>query len=88
MIVDVNIIVPNKVVEVTFTDGSKQKSVCKEPDVFNLEQAISICITKQIMGGSSKYNSSVKAGMKVYQDKIKTEAADKAEQERIEKKTH
>lgn len=56
MIVDVNIIVPNKVVEVTFTDGSKQKSVCKEPDVFNLEQAISICITKQIMGGSSKYN--------------------------------
>lgn len=83
---DVNIIVPNKVVEVTFADGTKEKSVCREPDVFSLESAISICISKKIMGGSSAYNNAVKQGMKVYEDKQKKEAAEKAEQEHIEKK--
>lgn len=83
---DVNIVVPNKVVEVTFADGTKEKSVCKEPDVFSMESAISICISKKIMGGSSAYNNAVKRGVKVYEDKQKREAANKAEQERIEKK--
>lgn len=85
-IVDVNIIVPDKVVEVIFADGTKEKSVCREPDTFSLESAISICISKKIMGGSSAYNNAVKRGMKVYEDKQKREAAEKAEQERIEKK--
>lgn len=85
-VVDVNIIVPDKVVEVTFADGTKEKSVCKEPDTFSLESAISICISKKIMGGSSAYNNAVKHGMKVYKDKQKKEAVEKAEQERIEKK--
>lgn len=85
-ITDVNIIVPNKVVEVTFSDGTKEKSVCREPDVFSLEQAISICISKKIMGGSGAYNNAVKRGMKVYDDKLKKEEVDKAEQERIAKK--
>lgn len=85
-IVYVNIIVPDKVVEVTFADGTKEKSVCKEPDTFSLESAISICISKKIMGGSSAYNNAVKRGMKVYEDKQKREAVEKAEQERIEKK--
>lgn len=83
---DVNIIVSNKVVEVTFADGTKEKSVCREPDTFSLESAISICISKKIMGGSSAYNNAVKRGMKVYEDKQKREATEKAEQERIEKK--
>ena len=85
-IVDVNIIVLNKVVEVTFSDGTKEKSVCREPDVFSLEQAISICISKKIMGGSGAYNNTVKRGIKVYDDKLKQEEADKVEQERIAKK--
>lgn len=85
-VVDVNIIVPDKVVEVIFADGTKEKSVCREPDVFSIESAISICISKKIMGGSSAYNNAVKRGMKVYEDKQKKEAAEKAEQERIEKK--
>lgn len=83
---DINIIVPNKVVEVTFADGTKEKSVCREPDTFSLESAISICISKKIMGGSSAYNNAVKRGMKIYEDKQKREADEKAEQERIEKK--
>lgn len=85
-ITDVKVIVPNKVVEVTFADGTKEKSVCREPDVFSLESAISICISKKIMGGSSAYNNAVKRGVKVYEDKRKKEELDKAEQERIEKK--
>lgn len=85
-ITDVKIIVPNKVVEVTFSDGTKEKSVCREPDVFSLESAISICISKKIMGGSSAYNNAVKRGIKVYEDKLKREEFDKAEQERIEKR--
>lgn len=85
-IVDVNMIVPDKVVEITFLDGTKVKSVCKEPDVFSLEQAISICIAKKIMGGSGKYNKAVKFGIKVYEDKLKREASENAERERIEKR--
>ncbi len=85
-IVDVSIIVPNKVVEVTFADGTKEKSVCREPDVFSLETGISVCISKKIMGGSSAYNNMVKSGVKVYKEKLKREAAVKAEQDLIEKK--
>lgn len=85
-VVDVNPIVPDKVVEVTFADGTKEKSVCREPDVFSMEFAISICISKKIMGGSSAYNNAVKRGVKVYEDKQKRETTEKEEQERIEKK--
>lgn len=85
-VVDVNIIVPNKVVEVTFADGTKEKSVCREPDTFSLESAISICISKKIMGGSSAYNNAIKRGMKVYEKKLEFEKHQKEEQERIEKK--
>lgn len=38
------------------------------------------------MGGSSAYNNAVKRGIKVYENKQKKEAAEKAEQERIKKK--
>lgn len=85
-VVDVNPIVQNKVIEVTFADGTKEKSVCREPDVFSLESAISICISKKIMGGSSAYNNAVKRGMKVYEKKLEFERHQKEEQERIEKK--
>lgn len=85
-ITDVKVIVPNKVVEVTFGDGTKEKSVCKEPDVFSLETAISICVSKKIMGGSGAYNKAIRDGIKVYEDKLKKEEAEKLEQERIEKK--
>lgn len=85
-VIDVNVIVPNKVVEVVFSDGTKEKAVCQDPDVFSLETAISICISKKIMGGSSAYNNTIKHAIKTYMNKLDKEAADKAEQERIEKK--
>lgn len=85
-ITDVNILVPNKVVEVTFMDGDKQKAVCQEPDVFSLEQAISICLTKHLLGGSGTYNKAIKNGIKVYEKKIAEDKAAKVEAERIAKK--
>lgn len=85
-VIDVNIIVPDKVVEVTFLDGTKEKSVCREPDVFSLEQAIGICVSKKVMGGSSAYNNAIKRGLKVYENKIHEEQIDEEEQERIERK--
>lgn len=85
-IVDINIVVPNKVVEVTFGNGDKQKSVCQEDDTFSLELAITICLCKHLMGGSGKYNNTVNKAMKGYQKKLDHIAADKAEEERIAKK--
>lgn len=85
-ITDVNVIVPNKVVEVTFMDGDRQKAVCQEPDIFSLEQAISICLTKHLLGGSGAYNKAVKNGVKIYQDKQKAEWVAKFEEERIAKR--
>lgn len=85
-IADVNIIVPNKVVEVTFMDGDKQKAVCQEPDVFSLEQAISICITKHLLGGASAYNKAIREGVKLYNKQLETEKMIKEEEERIAKR--
>ena len=56
---DVNILAKNKVVEVTFYGGDKQKAVCDEKDTFDLETAISICITKHLLGGTKAYNDAV-----------------------------
>ena len=49
MIVDINEIVPNKVVEVTIVNGQEDctyKQVCKEPDVFDLRYALALAWTK------------------------------------------
>lgn len=83
---DVKILVENKVVEVTFEDETKEKAVCLEPDTFDLERAISICLAKKVMGGSSAYNNAVKKGLKVYDNKLNREIAEKTEKERIERK--
>lgn len=47
-IVNINIIVPNKVVEVTIYDGTEHvyKQVCKEPDVFDLKFALALAWAK------------------------------------------
>jgi len=83
---DVKIIVPNKVVEVTFADGTKEKAVCDKTDKFSLEMAISICISKKIMGGTNAYNKAVRQGLKVYNKKIEERNEEKKKQEIIERK--
>lgn len=47
-ITDINIIVPNKVVEVTFADGKKEKMICSEKDTFNLRNCLFIAIAKHL----------------------------------------
>ena len=47
-ITDINIIVPNKVVEVTFADGEKEKMICHEEDTFNLRNCLFIAIAKHL----------------------------------------
>lgn len=47
-IIDVTIIVPNKVVEVTFGDGKKEKMVCNKEDKYDLRQCLFIAIAKHL----------------------------------------
>lgn len=85
-ITNVKIVVPNKVVEVTFSDGTKEKAVCHEEDIFSLETAIGVCFAKKAIGGSSKYNNAIRKGLKVYENKLKQEELEEQERERLEKK--
>lgn len=85
-IVDVIEIVPNKVVEVVFYDGTIEKVVCHEDDTFSLEMAITICMAKKLYGGTAAYNKAVRDGMKVYKRMLEHKQNEKEERERIAKK--
>lgn len=78
-IVKVEILAPQKVIRCTFSDGDIQKAVCCDEDTFTLEAGISVCITKHLIGGTSKYNKAIKQGVDCYKAQIK------AEEERIAK---
>ena len=45
---DINILVPDKVVEVIFNDDSKEKMICHEDDTFDLKDACFIAISKRL----------------------------------------
>ena len=45
---DINILVPDKVVEVIFNDDSKEKMICHEDDTFDLKDACFIAISKHL----------------------------------------
>lgn len=74
---DVKIVVPNKVVEVTFDDRTKEKAVCAKEDTFSLDAAITICIAKHMLGGSSAYNNAVRKANKILVNKAKADAEQK-----------
>lgn len=55
----------NKVVIVTFVDGSTEKAVCDfSEDSFDLERAIEICICKKMFGGTKAYNDAIRKALK------------------------
>ena len=83
---DVEIMVPNKVVKVTFNDDTFEKSVCHEDDTFSLETAITICMTKHLLGGSGKFNNILAKGVKIVEDKVKAVEEAEKEKARIEAK--
>ena len=45
---DINVIVPDKVVEIRFTDGNKEKMVCHKDDTFDLRKCCFIAIAKHL----------------------------------------
>lgn len=60
----------NKVVIVTFADGTSTKAVCDKDDVFNPDVGIGICITKRLMSrdektGNSMFNKAIRDAHKV-----------------------
>lgn len=73
-------------VVVTFADKTKTSAALDNEDIFSLEQGISICITKKLLGenGSSIYNKLIKKALKIRNQKH--EAALKAEKEKEEAK--
>lgn len=75
-----------KAVLVTFADGTKTKAVLDDVDEFTLEQGISICITKKLLGkdGDSAYNKIINRAFKVKQQN--EDAAKKSIADRLEKK--
>lgn len=75
----------NRIVIVEFTDGTSEKAVLHPEDQFSVEQGISICITKRLVGGSSIYNKLIDRAVKVMinNDAERTKKA-KAEDERRE----
>ena len=48
VITDINVIVPGKVVEITFEDGGKEKMVCHKDDTFDLRKCCFIAIAKHL----------------------------------------
>ena len=74
---------------VTFADGSFTKAVLdKEDGPFNLEQGISICLTKKLLGenGSSIYNKLIQRALKVKKNKeLEAEKAAKKKEEEKKK---
>ena len=92
-IIDVKTI-NDKVVIVTFIDGTQTKAVCDKDDVFNLEVGIGICITKRLMSndeqtGNAMFNKTIRSALKVMKrneqiEKIRKEIIE--EEKRIEDK--
>ena len=87
---DVKVIPSNdnpKVVMVYFADNTVEKAVLDSSDMYSLEQGISICITKKVLGGgyigtgSSIYNKVIARAMKVMVDNQKADEEAFAAQE-------
>lgn len=74
----------NNVVVMTFADGTKTKAVLDSEDVFNIEQGLSICIIKKLLGeeGHSIYNKLIRYALKVMKrKKVETEKAKQKHEE-------
>lgn len=85
-----NVIVHNNhVVIVEFVDGTSEKAVLHPEDQFSVEQGISICITKKLVGGSSIYNKLIDRAVKVMinsdAERTKKQIEDEARKERKKK---
>lgn len=67
----------NKNTVVFFADGTKEHAVCSENDTYSLEQGITICLIKKMLGGSENYKKIVNSAAKSYREKQAAEEAEK-----------
>lgn len=82
----------DRVVKVTFEDGSFTKSVCSDNDTFDLDVGITICILKRVMGknGHKLYNNMMRDIHKIMDENEKDKEKarkDKAERKAKQRKT-
>ena len=70
----------NRVVKVTFIDGTFTKSVCSENDIFDIDVGITICMMKRMFG---------KDGNKIYNNMIRDihKTMDQNDKKKLEEKT-
>lgn len=69
----------DRVVKVTFSDGTFTKSVCSENDRFDLDTGITICLMKRMLGkdGNKMYNNAIRRIHKIMEDNLKAKEEEK-----------
>ena len=83
----------DRVVKVTFNDGSFTKSVCQENDIFDLDVGITICLIKKMFDtgkgdGTRVYNDIIRDAHKLINDKENEKIEKQMEKEKEKKKAH
>lgn len=78
---------------VTFADNTTETATLSYNDQFDLEQGISVCITKKLLSdkigaghGGSTYNKIVGRGLKVYEKCVKAKAKEEVEKANKQRK--
>ena len=83
----------DRVVKVTFDDGSFTKSVCQENDIFDLDVGITVCLMKKMLDtgkgdGTRIYNDIIRDAHKLINDKENEKIEKQMEKENRKKKAH
>lgn len=83
----------DRVVKVTFDDGSFTKSVCQENDIFDLDVGITVCLMKKMLddgkgNGTRIYNDIIRGAHKLINDKENEKIEKQMEKEKQKKKAH
>ena len=81
----------DRVVKVTFDDGSFTKSVCQENDIFDLDVGITVCLMKKMLDsgkgdGTRIYNDIIRDAHKLIEDKENEKIEKQLEKENQKKK--
>lgn len=53
---------------VFWNDGTKTVVKCRDDELFDPEKAVALCYMKRATGNTSKYNKTLKAANKLYED--------------------
>lgn len=83
----------DRVVKVTFDDGSFTKSVCQENDIFDLDVGITVCLMKKMLddgkgNGTRIYNDIIRDAHKLINDKENEKIEKQIEKDKRKKKAH